>query len=160
VPQPLVFTALAEAELAVAPIPRHWIIEGTPQAHSKRLATSADGTAAVIAWSCTPGRFNWHYTTEEIAHVISGEAFITDEKRATRRLGPGDTVYFFAGSTCLWHVTQEIKKVAICRQHMPRQFGFALRVWNKLAGILTSSTEGLEALENSAVVATDRATAV
>jgi uncharacterized cupin superfamily protein len=158
VTQPMVFTSPAEVELAVAPIPRDWIVEGAPQAHSKRLATSPDGAAAVIAWSCTPGRFNWHYTTDEIAHVISGEAFITDGNGATRRLGPGNTVYFFAGSTCLWQVTHEIKKVAICRQHMPRHFGFALRVWNKLAGILTSPAEGLAALENSAVAA-DRATA-
>ena len=60
-------------------IPPHWIIEGTPQARSKRLATSADGTASVMAWSCTSGRFNWHYAVDEILHIISGEVFVTDE---------------------------------------------------------------------------------
>jgi uncharacterized cupin superfamily protein len=160
VPQPMVFAALAEVELTVAPIPRHWIVDGTPQAHSKRLATSADGTAAVIAWSCTPGRFNWHYTADEISHVISGEVFITDENGDTRRLGPGDMVYFSAGCKSLWHVTQEVKKVAICRQHMPRPLGFALRAWNKLAGILSGPAEDAEALENGADIGTDRVTAV
>jgi len=162
VPQPMVFAALAEVELTLAPIPRHWILEGSPQAHSKRLATSADRTSAVIAWSCTPGRFNWHYTADEISHVISGEVFITDENGDTRRLGPGDMVYFPAGSKSLWHVTQEIKKVAICRQHMPRLFGFALRVWNKLGAILSGPDEDAEALETgpAAAVVADRATAV
>jgi len=156
----MVFAALAEVELAPAPISPRWIIEGAPEAHSKRLATSADGAAAVIAWSCTPGRFYWHYTTDEIAHVISGEVFLTDENGDSRRLGPGDMVYFPAGSKSLWHVTQAVRKVAICRQHMPRPFGYALRAWNKLAAILGGPAEDADALESGVVVNPERATAL
>jgi uncharacterized cupin superfamily protein len=89
----VVFAAPAEAELLAAPIPPHWIIEGAPQARSKRLAMSADGTSSVMAWSCTPGRFWWHYNIDETLHVISGEIFVTDEKGESRRLGPGDMVF-------------------------------------------------------------------
>ena len=139
--QPVVFAAPADVEMAPAPIPSHWIVEGTPQAHAKRLSTSADGTAAIIAWSCTPGRFHWHYNSDEIAHVISGEVVLIDQNGVSRRVGAGDMMYFPAGSSIHWHVTQEIRKIAICRQHMPLPFGFALRAWNKLVGILSGSDE-------------------
>ena len=79
--KPVVFAAPADVELGPAPIPPDWIIEGKPQARSKRLAMSADGTSSVMAWSCTAGRFNWHYTVDETLHLISGEVFVTDERR-------------------------------------------------------------------------------
>ena len=133
----------------------HWIIEGSPQARSKRLATSPDGTASVIAWACSPGRFNWHYAVDEILHIISGEVFVTDEKGESRRLGPGDVAYFPAGSSSVWHVTKEVRKLAICRHSMPRPLGFALRAWNKLGAILSGTAEDNAALESRPAVGGD-----
>jgi uncharacterized protein len=155
----VVFAAPASVELESAPIPEHWLIEGTPQARAKRLATSADGTSAIIAWSCTPGRFNWHYTVDEVLHIISGEVFVTDENGDNRRLGPGDMVFFPAGSSSVWHVTQEVRKLAICRHAMPRPFGFALRALNKLIGILYGSPEDGEELDSAPEVRASRARA-
>jgi uncharacterized cupin superfamily protein len=132
----IVFAAPADVELIPAPIPRHWIVEGTPEARSKRLAQSADGASSIMAWSCTPGRFHWHYSVDETLHIISGEVFVTDADGEQRRLGPGDMVFFPAGSSSLWHVTQEVKKLAFCRHSMPRPLGFSLRAWNKLKTIL------------------------
>lgn len=129
---PIVFAAPADIELIADPIRPHWIIEGNPQARSQRLAVSADGTASVVAWSCTAGRFNWHYTVDEAAHFISGEVFVTDEKGSIRRLGPGDMAFFPAGSRSTWHVPVEVRKLAMCRHNMPRPLGYLLRAWNKL----------------------------
>lgn len=154
-PHPVIFAVPAATELEPAPLPSDWVIEGTPQAHSKRLATSPDGTAAVIAWSCSPGRFNWHYAVDEILHVISGEVVVTDEKGESRRLGPGDVVYFPAGSHSVWHVIKEVKKLAICRQSMPRPLGFVLRACNKLAAILGGPVEEADPLESGPVVVND-----
>ncbi len=153
---PVVFAAPAETELQPAPLPPHWIIEGTPQARSKRLATSPDGAAAVIAWTCSPGRFNWHYVVDEILHIISGEVFVTDEKGESRRLGPGDVAYFPAGSSSVWHVTKEVRKLAICRHSMPCPLGFALRVWNKLAAILSGPAEDNDSLESRSDIVVER----
>jgi uncharacterized protein len=152
VPHPVVFAAPADVELDPAPVPPSWIIEGAPRAYSKRLATSPDGAAAVIAWSCTPGRFNWHYSVDEVLHIISGEVFVTDEKGETRRLGPGDVVYFPAGSHSVWHVTKEVRKLAVCRHSMPRPLGFALRAWNKLVAVLNGPAEDEDALQAKPVV--------
>lgn len=152
---PVVFAAPADVELSPAPIPPHWITEGTPQARSKRLGTSADGTATIMAWSCTPGRFTWHYTVDEVIHIISGEIFVTDEKGQSRRLGPGDMVFFPAGSVSDWRVTQEVRKLAVCRHSMPRPLGFALRAWNKFVALVNGEVEKADALTSAPIVAVD-----
>jgi hypothetical protein len=109
---------------------------------SKRLATCPDGACAAIVWACTAGRFHWYYAVDEFLHIISGEVFVTDENGVSRRLGPGDMAFFPAGGSSIWHVPHEVKKLAICRQHVPRPFGFALRVWTKLSGIFGADAEG------------------
>ena len=131
--QPIVIAPPAEVELAPAPIPADWIIAGTPEARSRQLARSQDGASSVMAWSCTAGRFNWHYMVDETVHIISGEVFVTNEKGEECRLGPGDMAFFPAGSRSTWWVPVEVRKLAVCRQAMPLPFGFALRAWNKAA---------------------------
>ena len=152
VPHPVVFAVPADIELAPAPIPAHWITEGTPVAKSKRLGTSADGTSSVMAWSCTPGRFTWRYAVDEVLHIIAGEIVVTDENGQSRRLGPGDMVFFPAGSVSDWHVIKDVRKLAVCRQSMPRPFGFALRAWNKLAAMLAGPGEQADPLASEAVI--------
>lgn len=154
-PHPVVFAVPADTQLDPAPLPVDWIIEGAPQARAKRLATSPDGTAAIIAWSCSPGRFHWYYAVDEILHLISGEVVVTDENGECRRLGPGDMAYFPAGSRSVWHVKQEVKKLAICRQSMPRPFGVMLRAWNKFAALLSGPAEEDDALEGKSAVGGD-----
>jgi uncharacterized cupin superfamily protein len=130
---PIVIADPSTVALDPAPIHPGWIVEGTPQARARELARSADGTAVVVAWSCTAGRFHWHYGVDEIMSVISGEVFITREDGAERRLGPGDMVFFPAGSRSLWRVPCAVRKLAVCRHSIPRPLGFALRAWRRLA---------------------------
>jgi uncharacterized cupin superfamily protein len=156
VPHPVVFAAPADVELHPAPIPAGWVTEGNPQARSERLGASADGTASIMAWSCTPGRFTWHYRVDEFIHILSGEIFVTDENGQRRRLGPGDMVFFPAGSVSDWHVTQEVRKLAVCRHAMPRPLGFALRAWNKLAAMLGSPGEASDPLQSQPVTVVER----
>ncbi len=134
--QPIVVAPPAQVELAPAPIPADWILAGTPEARSRQLARSQDGASTVMAWSCTAGRFNWHYTVDETVHIISGEVFVTNHKGEECRLGPGDMAFFPAGSRSTWRVPVEVRKLAVCRQAMPLPFGFALRAWNKLSRTL------------------------
>jgi uncharacterized protein len=129
----ITFASPADVELSADPIPEHWVIAGTPQARSRRLAASADGTSSTMAWSCTAGRFHWHYAVDETLHIISGEVFVTDEKGQMHRLGPGDMVFFPAGTSSVWNVPSAVHKIAFCRHSMPRHFGLLLRVWNKVA---------------------------
>ena len=156
VPHPVVFAVPADVELHPAPIPPHWVTEGNPQARSKRLGASADGTASIMAWSCTPGRFTWRYRVDEVIHILSGEIFVTDENGQRRRLGPGDMVFFPAGSVSDWHVTEEVRKLAVCRHSMPRPLGFALRAWNKLVAMLANPGEAADPLASQPGAAVER----
>jgi uncharacterized protein len=140
--RPVYFTAPVESVLDRSFVPRDWIVEGNPQVRSQRLMRTADGTTSLFVWTCTTGRFNWYYRVDETLHIISGEVFITDASGETRRLGPGDVAFFPAGSQCLWHVTQDVKKLAVCRHSMPRPFGVAVRAWNKLLHYLAGGLSG------------------
>lgn len=131
--QQIVIVPAAAPELAPAPIPQDWIRSGTPEARSHQLARSRDRASSVMAWSCTAGRFTWQYTIDETVHIIEGEVFVTDENGREHRLGPGDSAFFPAGSRSTWHVPVFVRKVAVCRQAMPRLFAFGLRAWNMLA---------------------------
>jgi uncharacterized protein len=153
VPNPVVFAVPADVELDPAPIPSDWIIEGHPQARSKRLAASADGTSTVMAWSCTAGRFKWHYTVDETIHLISGEVFVTDENDKVRRVGPGDMVFFPAGSVSTWYIPDHVRKLAVCRHAMPRLVGFALRAFKKFVSI--AGSHGAAALEGASPAAAE-----
>ena len=141
-----VFAVPADIELDSDPIRADWVIEGTPQVRSKYLVRSADGASSVMVWSCSAGRFVWCYKVDEMLHVLSGEVFVTDDKGAVRRLGPGDMAFFPAGARSVWHVPHEVRKLAMCRHNMPRPCGFLLRAWNHLLDRLTgfSAVKGKE----------------
>jgi uncharacterized cupin superfamily protein len=130
--------------LEPAPIEPNWIVEGNPEARAKELARSDDGTSVVVAWSCTAGRFHWHYSVDETVHVISGEVFVTNDDGVERRLGPGDMAFFPAGSSSVWRVPQSVRKLAVCRHALPQPLGFALRAWRKLIAILTGQGGSLQ----------------
>jgi uncharacterized cupin superfamily protein len=131
----IIFADPATVVLDPAPIDSGWIVEGTPQAHARELARSADKTEVVIAWSCTAGRFHWHYAVDEMVHVISGEVFMTDERGVEHRLGPGDMAFFPAGSSSLWRVPVAVRKLAVCRQALPMPLGLVVRAWNRLIAL-------------------------
>lgn len=98
--------------LAPAPIPRAWILEGTPAARKKQLAGSSDRLAITFMWDCTAGRFNWHYDDDEVIHVLEGMVLVEDAAGVRRRLQAGDTFLFAAGSRYHWTVPHYIRKIA------------------------------------------------
>jgi uncharacterized cupin superfamily protein len=130
--KPVVTASPASVELDPAPFPPEWVLDGTPQAHAKEIARSHDGAMRVIAWSCTKGQFRWQYLVDEMAHILSGEVTIVDHTKTERHLGPGDTAFFPAGSWSVWHVTQDVRKVAVCRIAVPKLVALALRIWNRI----------------------------
>jgi uncharacterized cupin superfamily protein len=139
----VVIAATASATLEPAPISPDWILAGTPEAWSKILAKSRDGTSYIMVWECTAGSFNWHYNEDETVVVISGEVFITNDQGEERRLGQGDMGFFPARSSCTWRVTDRIKKVAVLRKDLPLPLGFGVRAWHKflrIAGLRSASS--------------------
>ena len=106
---PIVIAAATTADLEPAAVTPDWVLNGMPETRSKKLARSHDRTSHVMVWDCTAGHFNWYYDKDETLVVISGEAFITNEKGEERQLGPGDVVFFPAGTSSTWRVPCYIK---------------------------------------------------
>ena len=141
--KPIFMSAAEAVQLQSSPISRDWVIQGNPETRSKELTRSADKTCYAMVWECTAGVFNWHYNKDEGLVVISGEAFISHGETPERRIGPGDFVFFPAGTLAKWRVPQFIKKVAYLRHTMPRPAGYGVLAWNLLLRLLKGGGGGL-----------------
>jgi uncharacterized protein len=130
--KPLVLHSASSLHLEDGPIARDWVLDGTPDASAKVVGRTRDKTMWVTVWHCTAGLFNWHYADDEVAYIISGEAFISDQDGVERHLSAGDVVLFPAGSSYRWRVTEPVRKVAVLRKHPPRPLGLVIRAWHKL----------------------------
>jgi uncharacterized protein len=138
----IVIATAATVNLEPEPIPAEWVISGSPEARCSKLVRSRDWTSHLVVWDCTPGSFKWHYSMDETIVIISGEAFMVNDKGEERRFGPGDLAFFPAGSSCSWRVTQTLRKVGILREGMWRPLGLGLKVWRKVlrtAGLVGKS---------------------
>lgn len=120
------------AEMEPDPIPAEWILSGTPEARTNKLVTTRDWSSTVVVWDCTPGSFKWHYSKDETAHFLSGEAFMIDADGDEHRFGAGDIAFFPAGTACTWRVTEHIRKVAVVRETIWRPLGFVLKMSKKI----------------------------
>jgi uncharacterized cupin superfamily protein len=122
----------AAIDLEPEPIPRDWILSGTPVASAKMLLRTRDWASSIVVWECTAGRFNWHYNKDEILFIVSGQATLTNDRGEEREFGPGEVVFFPAGVSCTWHVKDRIRKVAILRETLWRPLGMCVKAWAKL----------------------------
>ena len=139
----IVLTAPAQVDLRPAPIAAEWILADAPEAQCEVISRSRDGAAFSVVWECSPGVFNWHYREDETVVLLAGEVFITDDSGIERRLGPGDTGFFPAGSSCRWRVTERVKKVAVLRKSLPLPLGLSLRAWNRFLRLLEPRRESM-----------------
>jgi hypothetical protein len=83
----IVFSDPMTVGLDSAPIEPGWIVEGTPQAHSRELARSVDGPNVVVAWACTAGRF--HGITASTRWCTSSPAKSLSPTRLAWSVGSG-----------------------------------------------------------------------
>lgn len=124
--------------LEAAPVPPDWVIEGQPEARIGKISNSADTFASTFIWSCTAGRFNWYFVSDETVHILEGEVFVTDDDGAQRRLGPGAVALFRAGSHSVWHVPQFVKKIAFIYEAPPVAVSLSLRALRKMQMLMSS----------------------
>ena len=132
----VLIVAAASVELEPEPIPANWIVSGSPVARCKKMIRSYDRTSHIVIWDCTPGSFIWHYGMDEAIVVISGEAFMINEKGEERRFGPGDLGYFPAGTSCTWRITETLRKVGVLKENLGRPLGLGVKAWHKLLRIV------------------------
>lgn len=125
--RPVVF-GKTDIKLRPSPINPAWIIAGQPVARNATLSRSADQTACTIVWDCSAGKFNWNYDFDETVHFLEGSVTVEDGHGPARTLGPGDVVFFPAGSKAVWTVHGYIRKVAFCRKVLPAPLGKLIKI--------------------------------
>jgi uncharacterized cupin superfamily protein len=136
VPESIVMLSPATVQLEPEPFPPGWVVSGAPEARCKKVVRSHDRTSHIVVWDCTPGSFKWYYGMDEAIVIISGEAFMINEKGEERRFGPGDLGFFPAGTSCTWRITEHLRKVGVLRESMWRPLGLVVKAWHKLLRIL------------------------
>lgn len=115
------------------PIHPEWILEGNPTARRRRLAGSSDQMASTHMWDCTAGRFNWYYGSDEVIYVVEGSVDVEDASGLRRRLEPGDTFLFPAGTMFHWTVPRYIRKIAFLHAPLSRKMRLAKAVYGFFA---------------------------
>jgi uncharacterized cupin superfamily protein len=118
--------------LVASPIPRSWILEGSPVARKKQLAGSSDRLAGTFMWDCTAGRFNWFYDDDEVIHVLEGYVVIEDAAGVRQRLQAGDTFLFPAGSRYHWMIPHYIRKIAFLHSPLSREMRIIRAILKRL----------------------------
>jgi uncharacterized cupin superfamily protein len=119
-----------------APVPPDWVIEGQPEARVGKISNSEDTFTSTFIWSCTAGRFNWYFASDETVHIIEGEVIVTDDHGEQRRLGPGAVALFRAGSHSVWHVPHFVKKIAFIYEAPPVAVSLSLRALRKILTLM------------------------
>ena len=118
--------------LTPAPIRSDWVLEGSPCARNSVLARSHDRTTLTMVWDCSAGRFRWVYDQDESIHIIEGGATLTFADGQVATVGPGDVVFFPAGSSATWEVKTYVRKFAVFRQPIPRPVALAVKACAKV----------------------------
>jgi uncharacterized cupin superfamily protein len=136
VPGSIVMLTPALVDLEPELFPPGWVVGGSPVARCRKVARSHDRTSHIVVWDCTPGSFKWHYGMDEAIVIISGEAFMINDKGEERRFGPGDLGFFPAGTSCTWRITQPLRKVGVLKESMGRPLGLAVKAWHKILRIV------------------------
>ena len=126
-----------------------WILEGDPVAQATELWRSHDDMSCTWVWECTPGRFEWHYDTDETIQVLEGAIVLDDGVGPARRLGPGDLVFFPAGAVVRWSVEEKVRKLAFFRRPMPAP----VAVLTRLARTMLHLVRGKTAAASGGVIA-------
>lgn len=150
---PLLRTSTASVDMRPAPIDPSWIVEGSPIARVASVSRGADGLSWTDIWDCTAGRFTWHYGIDETVHIIEGGAHVVDANGKQWDLRPGDVVTFQVGTAAHWHVPEYIRKVAFCREVVPRRITALMKIDRKLRGRgkpLAAAVAGLFAMTMAA----------
>ena len=129
---PIITSHAGDIELFPDPVPKDWVLDGCPEARAHRIARSSDDGMWITVWACSRGTFRWHYNVDETAHILSGEVLIIDDSGTERRLRAGDTAFFPAGTSVVWHVTREVRKLAVCRVPVPKPVVAGSKLWGRI----------------------------
>ncbi len=130
------FAQLDSDLLEPAPIRPEWVLEGSPEAKCCNLSVSTGRLATTDHWSCTKGKFRWHFEWDETVLFLEGAVTITDDRGIVYHGRPGVSLFFPAGTSAIWEVDHYIRKLAFNSRPLSPPLNFLSRVERKLLKIL------------------------
>ena len=130
------FSVLEPDNLQPAPIRPEWILDGSPEARCSTLSIGTRRWASTNHWSCTKGKFHWHFRWDETVLFVEGEVTITDEAGNIYHGRPGVSLFFPAGTSAVWEVPSYIRKIAFNQKPVPYYLNLADRIVTKLGHLL------------------------
>ena len=115
-----------------APIPAGDVVCGNPVARNCVVFRSADRLQFTLMWHCTAGSFRWFYDEDETILLLDGGMTLCFDNGTTRVCTAGEMVFFPAGTTCVWVIDHEVRKLAFFREPAPLVFAVPIRLARKL----------------------------
>ena len=91
--------------------PKPTSIEGDQEEATAVLWTSPDGKMETGIWECTPGKFERVLPNAEVMHILTGACIFTPTGGEPLHIQAGDTLFFPAHTTGVWHITETLRKV-------------------------------------------------
>lgn len=62
-------------------------------------------------WECEPGRFERQLPNAEVMHILAGAGSFTPTGAEPLEFRAGDTLFFPARTTGVWHIRETLRKV-------------------------------------------------
>lgn len=118
--------------MSPCPIDPAWLRSGTPTTRCDEHSSTVDGFAWTMVWDCTRSKFEWHYTVDEFVVILEGSVHVTDSSGRSHMLRAGDVGYFPADTTWFWEVDNYVRKVAFCRDEVPRSLWLPMRIVRRI----------------------------
>ncbi len=118
--------------LTSAPINADHVLSGNPIARNAVLFKSADQFQETLLWHCTAGSFRWYYSYDETILLLKGGMTLHFDNGTSRSCTVGETVFFPAGTTCIWVIEHEVRKLAFFRKTVPSVIASPMLLANKV----------------------------
>jgi uncharacterized cupin superfamily protein len=144
----------ARQELKSSPINPDWILEGQPKTRSTTFSRLTDGRTWVDMWDCTAGRFYWYYDFDETAHILEGEATITDAGGKVWQVKAGDVITFRQGTRAHWIVPNYIRKLAVMNKSLDPSMRAVVRVRDRVRYLFKRAAQKIGITAQGGAVAT------
>ena len=75
------------------------------------LAGAGDNRSGI--WECQPGQFERQLANAEVMHILTGAGTFTPTGGVAKEFCAGDTLFFPANTTGVWHVRETLRKVYV-----------------------------------------------
>lgn len=77
------------------------------------VALAGAGNSGSGIWECSPGRFERQVAQAEVMHILRGSCSFTPEGGEPLEIRAGDTAFFPAHTTGVWHIRETVRKVYV-----------------------------------------------